>query len=97
MAKSLCLLALPPGIAAIDTLYANFKDPEEAAPDSRPPGAPAFSGRIAIHPDQSEIINTRSHPTRTRWRSLAAWWMLSRPQAAPALCSSTARCWTVRT
>ena len=63
MAKSLCLLgASAAGIAAIDTLYANFKDPEGLLADSKAARRAGFSGRIAIHPDQSEIINAAFTP-----------------------------------
>ena len=63
LARSLCLLgASAAGIAAIDTLFANFKDSEGLLADSKAARRAGFSGRIAIHPDQSEIINRAFTP-----------------------------------
>ena len=58
LARSLCLFAAhAAGVAAIDTLFADFRDPvglRAACADSRRDG---FTGKIAIHPDQVLIIN----------------------------------------
>jgi citrate lyase subunit beta / citryl-CoA lyase len=63
LARSLCLLgASAAGIAAIDTLYVNFKDSEGLLADCKAARRAGFSGRIAIHPDQSAIINTAFTP-----------------------------------
>ena len=63
LARSLCLLAASAaGIAAIDTLWSNFKDPEGLLADSKAARRAGFSGRIAIHPDQIDIINQAFTP-----------------------------------
>jgi citrate lyase subunit beta/citryl-CoA lyase len=63
LARSLCLLgASGAGIAAIDTLWSNFKDPEGLLADSKSARRAGFSGRIAIHPDQVDIINQAFTP-----------------------------------
>ena len=63
LARSQCLLAASAaGIAAIDTLWSNFKDPEGLLADSKAARRAGFSGRIAIHPDQIDIINQAFTP-----------------------------------
>ena len=63
LARSLCLLAASAaGIAAIDTIWSNFKDPEGLRADSKAARRAGFSGRIAIHPDQVDIINQAFTP-----------------------------------
>jgi len=56
--RSLCLFAAhAAGVAAIDTLWANFRDPrglEASCSEARRDG---FSGKLAIHPDQVGVIN----------------------------------------
>jgi citrate lyase subunit beta/citryl-CoA lyase len=58
MVRSLCLFAAhAAGVAAIDTLWANFRDPhglEASCAEARRDG---FSGKLAIHPDQVDVIN----------------------------------------
>jgi citrate lyase subunit beta/citryl-CoA lyase len=58
MVRSLCLFAAhAAGVEAIDTLWANFRDPaglEVSCAEARRDG---FSGKLAIHPDQVEVIN----------------------------------------
>lgn len=58
MARNLCLFAAgAAGVLPIDTLYANFRDPEGLEADCRRARRDGFLGRIAIHPDQVETIN----------------------------------------
>jgi citrate lyase subunit beta/citryl-CoA lyase len=58
MVRSLCLFAAhAAGVEAIDTLWADFRDPaglEASCAEARRDG---FSGKLAIHPDQVEVIN----------------------------------------
>jgi citrate lyase subunit beta/citryl-CoA lyase len=58
LVRSLCLFAAhAAGVEAIDTLWANFRDPaglEKSCAEARRDG---FSGKLAIHPDQVDIIN----------------------------------------
>jgi citrate lyase subunit beta/citryl-CoA lyase len=63
-ARSQCILAAHAlGIAAIDTVYVNYRDAEGlrvACAASRHDG---FGGRLAIHPDQVAVINEAFAPT----------------------------------
>lgn len=62
--RSLCLFAAhAAGVEAIDTLYANFRDQaglRRSAGEARRDG---FSGMLAIHPEQVEIINRAFTPS----------------------------------
>lgn len=64
MARSLCLFAAAAAeVAAIDTVYTDFRDHEgllRYAANARRDG---FSGMLAIHPDQVEVINSAFEPT----------------------------------
>jgi len=63
LARSLCLLAASAaGITAIDTLWSNFKDTEGLLADSKAARRAGFSGKLAIHPDQVDIINNAFTP-----------------------------------
>ena len=58
MARNMCLFAAASaGVLPLDTLYANFRDPEGLGADCRRARRDGFLGRIAIHPDQVDIIN----------------------------------------
>ncbi len=58
LARSLCLLAARgAGVAAIDTICADFRDSAALAADVRRARRAGFVGKIAIHPDQIAIIN----------------------------------------
>ena len=58
MARNMCLFAsAAAGVLPLDTLYANFRDPEGLEADCRRARRDGFLGRIAIHPDQVDIIN----------------------------------------
>ncbi len=64
LAGSLCLLAAAAaGVAPIDTVFTDFKDPAGLAAASRASRRRGFRGRIAIHPDQVAIINEAYSPT----------------------------------
>lgn len=64
MARSFCLLgAHAAGVAAIDTLWVNFRDPEGLKKDANRARRAGFSGKIAIHPDQVQVINEAFTPT----------------------------------
>src|SRR5258708_6846681 len=63
LARSLCLLAASAaGVEPIETLYANFKDPKGLLVDSKAARVAGFTGRMAIHPDQVDIINNAFTP-----------------------------------
>ncbi len=64
MARSLTLLAAhASGVAAIDTLYADFRDEEGLFRDCRASRSEGFSGRLAIHPAQVAVINEAFLPS----------------------------------
>ena len=64
LANSLCLCAAASaGVPAIDTLYADFKDAEGLAVACRQSRRRGFTGRIAIHPDQVDVINGTYMPS----------------------------------
>jgi len=64
LARNLCLFAAgSAGVLALDTLYANFRDPEGLEADCRRARRDGFLGRIAIHPDQIAIINRCFSPS----------------------------------
>ncbi|GAB5459656.1 MAG: CoA ester lyase [Henriciella sp.] len=64
MARSMTLLAAhASGIPAIETLYADFKDEAGLQTSCRAARREGFSGRLAIHPAQVDIINTCFTPS----------------------------------
>ena len=64
LVRSLCLFgAHAAGVAAIDTLYPDFRDSnglEQSCAEARRDG---FSGKLAIHPGQVEVINRAFTPS----------------------------------
>jgi citrate lyase subunit beta/citryl-CoA lyase len=65
LARTLCLLgAKAAGVAAWDTMLANFRDAEANAADIRRARLDGFSGKFAIHPDQVEAINAGFRSTQ---------------------------------
>ncbi|ALQ02582.1 MULTISPECIES: HpcH/HpaI aldolase/citrate lyase family protein [Pseudomonas] len=64
LARSLCLFAASAArIAAIDTLYSDFRDAIGLSAAARQARRDGFSGKIAIHPDQVEVINAAFTPS----------------------------------
>ena len=64
LARSLCLFAAgSAGVLPLDTLYANFRDGPGLEADCRRSRRDGFLGRIAIHPDQVDIINRCYSPS----------------------------------
>jgi citrate lyase subunit beta / citryl-CoA lyase len=64
MARNMCLFAAAAaGVAPLDTLYTDFRDPEGLERDCRRARRDGFTGRIAIHPDQIAIINRCFSPS----------------------------------
>jgi citrate lyase subunit beta / citryl-CoA lyase len=58
IARAQCLFAASAAeVAAVDTVYTNFRDPAGLERDCRRSRRDGFLGRLAIHPDQVEIIN----------------------------------------
>jgi citrate lyase subunit beta/citryl-CoA lyase len=50
-------------VAAIDTLYADFRDREGLERSCAEARRDGFSGKLAIHPDQVEVINQAFTPS----------------------------------
>ena len=64
LARSLCLLsATASSLLPIDTVYADFKNLEGLERDCRESARDGFTGRLAIHPSQLEIINRCYSPS----------------------------------
>lgn len=64
VARAQCLFAATAAeVAPLDTLYADFRDPAGLERDCRRARRDGFVGRIAIHPDQVEVINRAFSPT----------------------------------
>lgn len=64
VARAQCLFAAAnAGVAPIDTLYADFRDAEGLEADCRKARRDGFTGRLAIHPAQVEVINRAFTPT----------------------------------
>ncbi len=65
LARAQCLFAASAAeVAAIDTLYANFRDSEGLERDCRRSRRDGFAGRLAIHPDQIAAINRGYAPSQ---------------------------------
>jgi citrate lyase subunit beta/citryl-CoA lyase len=63
-AGSLCLCAAAAaGVPAIDTLHADFRDEAGLLAACRTSRRRGFRGRIAIHPDQVDVINAAYSPS----------------------------------
>ena len=64
LVRSLSLFAAhAAGVEAIDTLWANFRDPEGLEASCAEARRDGFSGKLAIHPDQVEVINRSFTPS----------------------------------
>jgi citrate lyase subunit beta / citryl-CoA lyase len=65
LVRSLCLFAAhAAGVEAIDTLWANFRDPVGLEMSCALARRDGFSGKLAIHPDQVEVINRCFMPSQ---------------------------------
>jgi len=57
-ARSLCLMAAATAqVAAIETIYMDYRDPQGLRRDSGEARRDGFTGRLAIHPAQVPVIN----------------------------------------
>ncbi len=64
LVRSLCLFAAhAAGVPAIDTLHADFRDREGLEKSCAQARRDGFSGKLAIHPDQVEVINSAFTPS----------------------------------
>ena len=66
LARSLCLFAAAAaGVVAVDTVYTDYRDTRGLAQYSAHARRDGFSGMLAIHPDQVDIINRAFVPTES--------------------------------
>jgi citrate lyase subunit beta/citryl-CoA lyase len=64
MVRSFCLIAAKAaGVDALETLHADFRDAAGLERAARGAAREGFSGMLAIHPDQVEIINKAFTPS----------------------------------
>jgi citrate lyase subunit beta / citryl-CoA lyase len=64
LARSMCLLgAAAAGVAAIDTIHGDFRDPDGLRRRAEQVRRAGFRGMLAIHPAQIEVINAAFTPT----------------------------------
>ena len=64
LARTLCLYAAAAAeVAAIDTIFTDFRNPAGLEEDCRASRRDGFVGRLAIHPDQVGIINAAYTPS----------------------------------
>ncbi|MGB6091757.1 MAG: CoA ester lyase [Candidatus Binataceae bacterium] len=64
LARSLCLLAATAaGVEPLDTVYTDFRDGAGLMKNAQAARRAGFTGKIAIHPDQVEIINQAFTPS----------------------------------
>src|SRR5207237_8775109 len=62
--RSLCLIAAKAaGVDAIETLHADFRDSAGLERTARAAQRDGFTGMLAIHPDQVDIINEAFTPS----------------------------------
>lgn len=63
-ARSQCLLVCNAlGVAAIDTVYVDYKNEEGCRDNALAARHDGFAGKVAIHPDQVDVINAAFTPT----------------------------------
>ncbi len=58
-----CLARAAAGVAAIDTLHADYRDQDGLRASCAQARRDGFSGKLAIHPDQVGVINECFVPT----------------------------------
>ncbi len=64
LARSLCLLAaVAADVQPIDTVSVNFRDADALKKESETAHRAGFTGKIAIHPDQVDVINAAFTPS----------------------------------
>jgi citrate lyase subunit beta/citryl-CoA lyase len=64
LARSLCLYAAAnAGVPALDTIYADFRDPQGLGANCLTSRRDGFVGRLAIHPAQVDVINRAFAPS----------------------------------
>lgn len=65
LARDLCLFtAVSAGVQPIDTVFIDFRDQDGLRAESAAAARDGFTGKLAIHPDQVEIINAAFTPSQ---------------------------------
>ena len=65
LARDLCLFtAVSAGVQPIDTVFIDFRDLDGLKAEAAAAARDGFTGKLAIHPDQVEIINAAFTPSR---------------------------------
>jgi citrate lyase subunit beta/citryl-CoA lyase len=63
LARTLCLLGSKvAGVQPVDTIFANFRDPEALRNEVRRARQDGYTAKFAIHPDQVAVINAGFQP-----------------------------------
>ena len=73
LVRNLCLFgAAAAGVAAIDTVYTDFRDLDGLRRECEAAARDGFSGKLAIHPDQVRVINDAFTPRPEAHRACRA-------------------------
>lgn len=65
LARDLCLFtAVSAGVQPIDTVFIDFRDQDGLRAEAAAAARDGFTGKLAIHPDQVEIINAAFTPSQ---------------------------------
>lgn len=84
LARSLCLLAAAAaGVAALDTIYTDFRDPEGLKAECAAARRSGFAGKMAIHPAQLAAINAAfaTSAAEREWAERVVAAFAARPEA----------------
>ena len=72
LARSLCLAgAVAAGVQPVDGVFADFRDEDGLRAETRAAAHEGFTGKLAIHPDQVDIINAAFTPSEDDVRHAA--------------------------
>ena len=64
LARSLCLAgAVAAGVQPVDGIFADFRDAEGLRAEAEAAAREGFTGKLAIHPDQVQVINAAFSPS----------------------------------
>ncbi|HWU93506.1 MAG TPA: CoA ester lyase [Sphingomicrobium sp.] len=73
LARSLCLAgAVAAGVQPVDGVFADFRDEDGLRTESEAAAHEGFTGKLAIHPGQVDIINAAFSPSEVDVRHAAA-------------------------
>ena len=73
LARSLCLAgAVAAGVQPVDGVFADFRDEEGLRAEAEAARRDGFTGKLAIHPDQVDVINAAFTPSEDEVRHAAA-------------------------